>query len=156
MSEQIRKRDEVNLLWEMKGEAHDLIDELREKGVSQAKTYMRLRKRLGVEAGQEHFGQMKTYEEVERALEVLRGMRFVKPKKKKNSKAARAKITAHNIARAELKKQKKADLAALMCVNRNGKMAAIARVQRINRIVVRFPRFLQKPVRFFVTKLNET
>lgn len=129
---------EVNLLFEMKGKAHDLIDEIVVLGKSKDWVYAELKKRLKCNDGKEHMREMKTYEEVERAIicldQMVKQVASRKPKRKQKLNA----------------RQRREDALALKRVKREVFREEMAKAAKINRIVARYPRFMQKFVRNFL------
>jgi predicted GTPase len=149
---------ERNLLKEMKGECHDLIDEIYNTGMPLWVIYSDLRKRLKCEYGKEHFSAMKTYEEVERAMIVLDQMKkqrliSMQPRKKKKKAVTLSerlqveKNRLENSRKRALKLQKQEDSIALKKISRTALHAQIAKTARINQLVLRTPKPLQRIVR---------
>lgn len=149
----IRGVEYINPVLEMKGQAHDIIDEMVAKGKKSWVIYMKLRAKLGCEEGKEHFGNMKTYEEVERALAILTEMRDrmnrpkAPPKKKKHTKEQKAKITARNEKRRNEKLQAKLDRKTALGVSAKELLQEVARK---NRILAKTPAILRPLVGLFL------
>lgn len=67
-------------IFELKYEAHDLIDTLVRLGLHKNYVYGKLRANLGVPPGMEHFGSMATMTQVEAGIRELKKMKTVRLK----------------------------------------------------------------------------
>lgn len=65
----------MKTIFDLKSDAHMLIDEILSYGVPKNRVYKMLRYRLQVPYGMEHISKMATMTQVERAIDVLKSMR---------------------------------------------------------------------------------
>lgn len=147
---------EVNLLYEMKGEGHDLLDEIYGLGLPKDWIYHELAKRLKVPYSNAHFKNMRTIEEVERAILALTQMKAQrisrmkpkKPAKKTNVQKLITKLEQEAGRKRNLAKQRqKQDKAELKRIGQDVIRVQIARAGTINASVAKYPRCLQRMAR---------
>lgn len=151
--------DEVGLrgltIYDLKAEAHDLIDHLVFHGRHRNQVYAELRYRLNVPEGYEHIGKMAAMSQVQKAIVVLKEMRREQKVAARERKRAREKLEREKNPPPPSEKSiykkiapaavVKVELAKAMEINRKRR----ERDAEIEKELERYPLLVRPIVRFF-------